>query len=182
VRAVQVQPRNQFLDALGLSQVRRKNLQAERLRFVGRPTIPHPRLLHHDRTDSGGDCSLRQETVADHLASSVLVAKVLMLGSPVVHILSDHLGQHLLSACPKNLRHTIATPGHRRRPRSNVLLAFSAAWRLALRDWCGEPIYDTLMRYSVLLGLGVVCKSLFPKVRRLFQSSLNTTFGYISIA
>jgi RHS repeat-associated protein len=38
------------------------------------------------------------------------------------------------------------------------------------------------MHRGVLLGLGVVCKSLFPKVRRLFQPSLNTTFGYISIA
>ena len=51
--ALQVQPGNQLLQALRLSQVRRQNLGGKGLGFAGRPSIEHARLLDLDRADAG---------------------------------------------------------------------------------------------------------------------------------
>ena len=75
--------------------------------LASRPMVANPRLLHLDRTDTGGDRSLGQVAVADYLAAALGVTQLGSLLDPIVHFFLDCLRQHLLSPLAEDLRHHV---------------------------------------------------------------------------
>ena len=120
--AFEVQPGNQLLQALGLSQVRRKNLRGKRFCFLLAASIEHPRLLDLDRTDAGGDRPLRQMAVANHLAMAGCVGQVRMAVDPLGDFGFDRLGQQPLRTVTKNVGQHVLRRG---RWQGNVELLLS---------------------------------------------------------
>ena len=129
--AFQVQPRNQFLDALGLSQVRRQNLRGERFGLACRPAIPYSRLLHLDGSHAGRNLPLGQESIADHLAWSLLV----------------------LQARPCASTNRPPPAGSSASASSGLPLEESPSLRPELGDWQTRWFRDTLSHGGVLLGI-----------------------------
>jgi len=105
---LEVPPRNQFLDALGFSQIRRRNLRAEWLSFFRPAAVMDARLFDFDSTQAGGNLPLRKPAVADHLAATRLVSERFALRDPLGEFPVNGRGQHRLGAFSKDLGQHIA--------------------------------------------------------------------------
>jgi hypothetical protein len=107
--ALQVEPGQQPLQALGLPQVRRQDGRGERLPLVGGPAVTHPRLLDLDGADAGLDGPLGQAAVADDLAASLVVPEVGVVVDPGGDLGLDGLGQEASSPVPEQVgEHVLA--------------------------------------------------------------------------
>src|SRR5450755_5154097 len=102
--SLEVEPRNQLFDALGLSQVGRQEPRAEFLPLRRRPPIMHPRLLDLNLADAGRDRAFGKPPVANHLPAALLVDEVRARSNPLGDFRFDCRGQHPLG-CPKQSCH-----------------------------------------------------------------------------
>lgn len=123
----EVEQGGQPLQAPGLPQVGREDRRDKRLPLVGGPAVTDPGLLDLDGSDAGLDGPLGQMTVADDLASSVVVLEVGVAGGDLG---LDGLGQQASSPAPEEVgEHVLAGgQGHDadlggRRTRGGVLLS-----------------------------------------------------------
>jgi hypothetical protein len=71
----------------------------------------HAGLLHADRADAGGEGTLGQVAIANHLASARGIAAVLVTVNPVSNLGLDGLGQQLLDALAENVGKDILSLG-----------------------------------------------------------------------
>ena len=156
----EIQPGNQFLQALRLPQVRRQNLRGKRFRLLRSAPIQHPRLLDFHRADAGhtafasadgrcgppgdGRCGPRSVLMRSiHSATSASMAS----------------SQQSLSAVAKNV--ASARPGP--------------------YGWQRHDRFATLSHGGVLRGrMWLSTNQIQTQVRRLFQLNSSTTFGYSS--
>src|SRR5512142_1688945 len=100
---LQVQPRNQFLQALGPPQVGGQDGGAELLPLLRWATVLDPGLLDLDLAEAGLDGPLREVAVADDLAATGGVLEVGMGVDPGGDLDLDGLGQHPASPVPEDL-------------------------------------------------------------------------------
>ncbi len=145
---LEVEPRDQFVQALGPPQIGRQDCGCERLPLFGRPSILDPGLLDLDRTEPGEDGPLGVRAVADDLATSGLVLEVGMIVDPGGDLGLDGPGEHLAGSAPEDLGQDV----------------------LALGQWHDADLGGRLTHGGVLLdhfGRLVVCDS--PRVRRPFH-------------
>jgi len=118
--AFEVEPGDQILDALGLSQIGRKDLRAEALDrlpvdvdgiavvvLADNPAIVDPALADLHRPHAGDDGAPWQASVAHHLAMTLLVDRVLVRPQPVLNLRLDRLTQQSLSPVAENLGQNI---------------------------------------------------------------------------
>jgi len=112
--ALEVQPGNQFLDALGAAQVARQDLAGELLLALFRGSaVAHSRLLDRRVAHGRLDRTLGQVAVAHHLLPAAFVAQVGALGQVVGDLGLDGVGEHLHRALVEHLGEQVAGRAYR---------------------------------------------------------------------
>ena len=151
--ALEVEPGDQLVEALGPTQVRRQDGGSEHLSLSHRASVLDSWLLDLDRSQAGEDGPLGVRPVADNLATPGLVLEVGVFIDPGGDLGLNGLGEHL--ACP-------------------VSEDFSQDV-MALGQWHDSDFRSRLAHGGVLLCLvgkfGVTQTS--PRVRRPFISSIH---------
>src|SRR5262249_29055416 len=94
--SLEVEPGDQFLDALGLAQVRRQDGRGKLLTLVRGTPVLHAGLLDLHRPNPGGDSSRRQVAIADNLAAALFVPAILVAVNPIGDFGLAGLGKELL--------------------------------------------------------------------------------------
>ena len=136
--ALEVQPGDQPLQALGLPQVGRQDRRGERLPLVGRAAVPNSGLLDLERPDAGLDGSLGEMAVADHLLPPGLVLEVGVVVDPGGDLGLDGPGEHRAGPVAKDRGEDVLAVG-RGTMRMSVVDSFmagysSASWAI----WCAR--------------------------------------------
>src|SRR5262249_8884087 len=111
--ALEVQPGDQPLQALGLPQVGRQDRRGERLPLSGGAAVPDPGLLDLDRADAGLDGPLGPMASADHLLVPGLVLEVGVGRDPGGGLGLDGLGEHPTGTVPEDLGEDVLLGGQR---------------------------------------------------------------------
>ena len=179
--AFEIQPGNQLFDRLTLAQIRRQHARRERhpVIFVRR-SIPHARLNDLQRPGPGQDFSGGKLTIANHLASPLLITAIGMLGEEALHLGIDGLLQHASGSLADDLIQR--TAGLEVRSKLQHLRLQRLAGGLCVADWCCV-IGCRSLAHGVSLcprrAAGEV-KSL-SRIRRLSSTHENTTFDNISV-
>jgi len=96
--ALEVEPGDQLVEALGPTQVRRQDGRSERFSLFRRPTVLNSWLLDVDRSQASEDGPLGVRAVADDLATSGLVLEMGVVIDPCGDLGLDGFGEHL--SCP----------------------------------------------------------------------------------
>jgi len=164
--AFEIQPGDQCVDALDLTQIRRKNIRGEPITFIFRPTIMHTRHLYPHGPHAGDDGSLLGMTVANHLAVAAWIEMMCMVVDPSRGLGLDGLDKHLESPMSQHIGQWIMHLGAGR--------------------WQHKRFGGKVLHGGVLLPVWAVegaCHT--PKVRCLFHDVIHRfrlylfpTFGY----
>src|SRR5262249_10744778 len=158
--ALEVEPRDQFLKALGPAQIRRQNLRGKLFLFASGPPVMHPWLLDVDRPYAGRDRPSRHTAIAYHLAMPLVITHVAVQIDPAGDLRLDSLGQEMLGSLPQYLAQNV----------------------LALKNWNNCWVERRTIHGGVLLcpRRALVSCLIHLRVRRPFQSPIHKIWLYLA--